>query len=205
VQLDAGAGGGKELLEQFPSCIGALLAVQRSQRGERTAAPALRCRRPSRLASLPHRRAVLIGINVALAVALAVASFGVRKARIVEATRAAQRGNSFLQDMEKLQNEVDVLEYEGRRQRPALDTVLALAEALPKNLKIATLSVSPSGKIALTGTCATVEDASDKAIAALKASKRFVNPKFLGASKQEQEFKFRMTFELRPAPGGGTP
>ena len=161
--------------------------------------------RPPLLASVRHRRAALIGISVALMVALVAACFGVRNARITEAIRAVRKGQPFLQDMERLQNEVDVLEYEERLQRPMLDTFLALAGTLPKSLKIATLNISPSGKIAVTGTCATVEDASDKAIAALKASKTFANPKFLGASKQEQEFKFRMTCELRSTPGGGTP
>jgi Tfp pilus assembly protein PilN len=84
-----------------------------------------------------------------------------------------------------------------------LDTMLALSETLPKGLQIATLSVSPAGKIALSGTCNTVEEASEKAVAALKASKMFANPKFLGASKQDQAFKFRLSLEIRNAAGGG--
>lgn len=204
VQLNGRVGAGNALLAEFPACIGALLAVQRRQRGERAAAPPLRRRKTPLLASVPHRRAALAGIAVALAVALAAASFGVRMARIAEAARAVRKGQPFLQDMDRLKNEVDILQYEDGLQRPLLDTLLALAETLPKSLKLATLNISPSGKVVITGTCPNAEEAG-KAKDALKAGKTFTNPKLGNLTKQEQEYKFTMTCELKSAPGGGTP
>ena len=192
------------LMAQFPACIGALLAAQRAIRGEGTAAPALRSRRAPMFAALPRRRALLAGLSAVLLCALIAVSFLVRHARYEAASRAVRQGLPFLQDMDRLQNEVDVLEHEKSLARhPMLDTMLALAETLPKGIQIATLSVSATGKIALSGTCGTVEDASEKAVAALKASKVFANPKFLGASKQEGAFKFRLTCELQNVPGRG--
>jgi Tfp pilus assembly protein PilN len=192
------------LMAQFPACIGALIAVQRAVQGEGTAAPAVRSRRAPVFAALPRRRAVLAGLSAALLCALIALSFLVRNARYEAASRAVRQGLPFLQDMDRLQNEVDVLEREKSLARhPMLDTLLALAETLPKGIQVATLSVSASGKIALSGNCATVEDASEKAVAALKASKVFANPKFLGASTQGPMFKFRLTCELRNVPGRG--
>ncbi len=192
------------LLQQFPACLGALIAAQRAIRGEDTAAPALRRRKAPLFAALPRRRAALAGLGAALLCALIALSFLVRHARYEATSRAVRQGLPFLQDMDRLQNEVDVLEHEKSLARhPMLDTMLALAETLPKGIQISTLSISPTGKIALGGVCSTVEDASEKALGALKASKVFANPKFLGASKQAQAFKFRMTFELRNASAGG--
>ena len=192
------------LLAQFPACLGALIAAQRAIRGEGTAAPALRSRKAPVFAALPRRRAVLAGLSAALLCALIALSFLVRHARYEAVSRAVRQGLPFLQDMDRLQNEVDVLEREKSLARhPMLDTLLALVETLPKGMQIATLSVSPAGKIALSGLCGTVEDASEKAVAALKGSKVFANPKFLGASKQDQVFKFRLTCELQNVPGGG--
>lgn len=205
VHLDAGVAAGDELLERHPACLGALLAALRAKRGDAAAAPALRRRRPPMLASLRNRRGALVCACVVLLAALVAVSFMVRKARIGEAVRAVRQGQPFLQDIDRLQNEVDALEYEKRLQRPMLDTLLALSETLPKSLKIATLNVSPSGKIAISGTCPSVEEASDKAMDALKGSKVFANPKFLGATKQDQEFRFRLTCELKNAAKGGTP
>jgi hypothetical protein len=192
------------LLAPFPACLGALIAAQHAIRGEGTAAPALRRRKAPVFAALSRRRAVLAGLGVALLCALIALSFLVRHARYDAASRAVRQGLPFLQDMDRLQNEVDVLEHEKSLARhPMLDTMLALTETLPKGIQIATLSVSAAGKIALSGTCGTVEDASEKTVAALRASKMFTNPKFLGASKQDQAFKFHMTFELRNVSGGG--
>ena len=110
-------------------------------------------------AALSRRRAVLAGLSAALLCALIALSFLVRHARYEAASRAVRQGLPFLQDMDRLQNEVDVLEHEKSLARhPMLDTLLALAETLPKGIQIATLSISPSGKIALSGNCATVEE-----------------------------------------------
>jgi Tfp pilus assembly PilM family ATPase len=191
-------------MQQYPACLGALIAAQRAIRGEDAAAPVLRRRKAPLLAALPRRRAVLAGLGAALFCALVALSFLVRTARYEAASRAVRQGLPFLQDMDRLQNEVDVLEHEKYLARhPMLDTMLALAETLPKGIQIATLSISSTGKIALSGVCNTVEDASEKAVGALKASKVFATPKFLGASKQAQAFTFRMTFELRNASAGG--
>ncbi|MGO8704528.1 MAG: hypothetical protein ACLQVA_11965 [Candidatus Brocadiia bacterium] len=189
---------------QFPACLGALIAAQRAMRGEGTAAPALRRRKTPVFAALPRRRMVLAGFGAALLCALIALSFFVRRARYDAASRAVRQGLPFLQDMDRLQNEVDALEHEKSLARhPMLDTLLALVETLPKGMQIATLSVSPAGKIALSGVCGTVEDASEKAVTALKASKMFANPKFLGVSKSDQGLKFRMTFEIRNFSGVG--
>jgi hypothetical protein len=194
------------LSAQFAACLGALLAAQQELRGENAAAPPLRRRRAPAWAALPRRRAALACLSAALICAIIAVSFLVRHARYNAASQAVRKGLPFLQDMDRLQNEVDVLEQEKRlARRSMLDTMLALAETLPKGIQIATLTVSTSGKLALTGTCGSVEDVSEKAVAALKASKMFANPKFLGASKQDQAFKFRLTFELRNRPERSEP
>ena len=205
VQIEGKAALDVALLSEFSACVGALVAFHRWRRGETTAAPALRRRKPPLFSSLPRRRAALSGVSLAVLAALIAVSFGVRSARIAEATRLVRKGQPFLQDMDRLQNEVDVLEYEERLQRPMLDILQALVETLPKTLKISTLGINPAGKVAITGVCNQAEEASDKAVAALRASKVFTNPRFLGASKQEQELRFRMTCELRGNPAGGTP
>ena len=202
--LAAGLAKAETLPAQFPACLGALIAAQRAMRGEGTAAPALRRRKTPVFAALPRRRMVLAGFGAALLCALIALSFFVRRARYDAASRAVRQGLPFLQDMDRLQNEVDALEHEKSLARhPMLDTLLALVETLPKGMQIATLSVSPAGKIALSGVCGTVEDASEKAVTALKASKMFANPKFLGVSKSDQGLKFRMTFEIRNFSGVG--
>ena len=194
-----------EPLGLFPTCVGALLAMHRRLRGEETAAPALRPRKPAFLETVRLKRGVLVAVNLLLLAALVVVLFGVRKAQIATARRIVKRGQPLLQDMDRLRSEVDILEYEQRLEQPIVDSLLSLAEVLPKGLKIATLTIDPRGRVTITGTSPSVEEASEKAISAMKDSKMFANPKFLGATKEKDKFKFRMTCELRKVPGGRIP
>ena len=105
--------------------------------------------------------------------------------------------------MGKLQNEVDALEYEEPLQRSALDVLLEFSKVLPKSAKLLTFDLGPRGKISFTAAFPMVEDASDKTVRALQESTMFANPKFMGATQQEGQFKCTLTCELKQRAGRG--
>jgi hypothetical protein len=188
-----------KLLSQFPVCAGALLVILRRRRGEPTAAPGLRQRLPSLRESVRFRRAAVVAATLAVIVGLAVALFAVRQAQIETATRVQRQSQPLLKEVERLRQEVAILEHEAPLERSVLDVLLALVEVMPQGLKIASITIDPAGKIAIAGNCPSVEEASEKAITALKGSVVFTNPKFLSAAKEREDFKFRITCELRKA------
>lgn len=193
-----------DLLERFAACLGALIAVYRRQRGGTTTAPALRRRKFAFYETIRSKQWVLVGANVVLFALLVASLFGVRIAQTSAATRMVRKGRPLLQDMVRLGSEAKILEYEDRLQRPTLDSLLALAEVLPKGLKVAALTIDVRGKVTISGVSSSVEDASEKAISAMKASKAFVNTRFLGATKEKSGFRFRITCDLRRIAGGAT-
>lgn len=193
-----------ELLAVFPECVGALIAVHRRFRGERTAAPVLRRQQGWRFGEidLRNKRVALICANVALFVALIAALFGVRASQLRAATHIIEESQPLLPDLERLEDEVDILQYESRRQRSILDALVLIAEALPGQVKVETLKIDGKGKVTITGKTNSAEDASDKAISAMQASTMLANPKFLGATKEKDSYAFQITCELRAGSGG---
>lgn len=189
------------LLMEFPACVGAVLAMHNTLRGNPTAAPVLRSQRAPLIKSVQINRTVLIGINLVLFAAVIATLFIVRTAHISVGRRIGRQGDPSLADMDRLKSEVGVLEYENALQRSILDSLLALSGVMPKGVKAETLTIDHKGKIAISGIAGSVEDASEKAISAMKASKVFMNPKFLGATKVKKGFKFRITCELRKRSG----
>ena len=190
-----------DLLGLYAGCVGALLAMHRRLRGEDTAAPALRQRKPAFLETVRFKRAVLVGVNLLLLVALVAVLFGVRKAQMAAAARIVKGGRPLLQDMDRLRSEVDILEYEQRLRQPTLDSLLSLAEVLPKGLKIATLSIDSRGRVTITGLSPSIEEASEKAISAMNESKIFTKAKIPDAIIKEKDgWRFRITCELRKVP-----
>lgn len=195
-----------DLVAQFPACVGALIAVHRRLLGERAAAPPLRRRvRALETANLRSKRLVLAGTNAGLLLVLIAALFGVRAAQLSAAEHIIDESRPLLGGLERLQDEVDILQHERGRQRPILDTMRELAEVLPSEVKVETLTIDPKGKITVSGETRSVEAASDEAIAAMEASDLFIHPKFLGATKQKEAFGFRLTCELSQGPGRAKP
>jgi hypothetical protein len=193
-----------ELLARFPECVGALIAVHRRFRGEKTAAPALRRQQGWRFGQIDLRdkRVALIFANAVLFVALIAALFGVRASQLRAANRIIEESRPLLPDLERLEDEVDILEYESRRQRAILDVLVPIAEALPGQIKVETLKIDGKGKVTITGKSKSAEDVSDKAISAMQTSRMLANPKFLGATKEKDGFAFQITCELRAGSGG---
>ena len=89
-----------------------------------------------------------------------------------------------------------ILEYEDKQARSIVDVMAALAETLPAELQIQSVSIDAKGKITLFGKADSVDLVSDKAIPALEASKTFINPKFNGATREKEKYDFQITCEL---------
>ncbi len=206
VRISGSAPAAYDLVERFPACMGALIAIHRRRRGEQTAAPALR-RRGSTFGQIDWRskRLVVIGANVLLAVLLVAALFGVRTARLGAAERIIDEGQSWVEYIEPLQSEVDILKSEAGRQRSLLDVLQALAEVLPSQVKVEKLSIDKKGTVTISGKTKTVEIIDEKAFSAIIASDMLANPKLLDATKEKNEFGFRLTCELKRGPQGVRP
>jgi len=194
-----------ELLDRFPACLGAVLALHRSLRGHAAAAPALRRRQPRLVENAWFRTAAMIAVNLLLIAGLVAALFGVRKARIAAAERLIEEGLPLLKQTESMPNDVAILAFEERFPRPILDALLVLAETLPPGIKIETLSIDSRYQVTMAGIAPSVEDASEKAISALKDAAMFARPKFLGANKEKEGWKFRLACELKRVPRGRKP
>ena len=194
---------GGELLERYPECVGALIAAHHRLRGERAAAPALRRQaRRFREVNLRNKRVALICANALLLVELIAAAFGVRAAQMSAAKRTIEDSRPLLQDLTSVEDEVDILQYESRRQRSILDALIPITEALPGGIKVEILKITAKGEVTIAGKTKSVEEASDKAISAMRASKLLANPSFRGATRGEKEFNFQITCELRGGLGG---
>ena len=192
-----------DLVATFPSCLGALIAMHRRIRGESTAAPALNEQKSSLVGNLRVKRAALVGANLLFGIVLISALFGIRKGLIASGKRIAKDGQSIVMNLDRLQSEVDVLQFERGRQQHFLDALLLLTELIPKGITIETLTIDKKGNLAISGIAPSVESASQETISAMKASTAFANPKFLGATKHDKKFKFRMSCELSGSMKGG--
>ena len=187
----------RDAMARLAPCLGAVLWFRQRARGRPTAAPGLRCRAEAHAGGSRAGLAALVALDVALAVGLVVAGFASRRAQLRAADRATSDGRALVRQVERLEAEVAVLEHEARLRRPTLDTLKALAGALPKSLDVASIALDGRGKLDLGGTCASVEDVSGKAVSAMAASGHFANPRFLGATRDKARFKFRITCEAR--------
>ena len=185
-----------ELLQKFPACVGALLASHRMRNGRCAAAPALRRRKLPFFTSTRFKAAIIAAVNLLLVAGLIAVLFSVRKARIAAADSLIKEGQPLFAMSESLPGNVKVLEFENRLPRPILDTLLALADIMPKGLKIASISIDPNHKVTISGIAPSVEE-TEKAIAAMKKSERFMNPKSLASTLQKDGRTFGITCELK--------
>jgi hypothetical protein len=190
------------LVSDYAACLGALLAMHRRLRGEASAAPSLcKSKHVGHAAGWRGRRGLLLGLNgglLALALVLGAVAGSVR---LHTAEKLIESGRPIIGGLEKLQEEVEILRYEEKHPRAVLDVLKAMAEALPPEIKVQSIEVTPKGNVTLTGKTGTVEAASDTAMAALRDSKVFVNPQFHGATKEQDGFGFRITCDLRGGAG----
>ena len=187
-----------DFLTEYSVLAGALVAMRRRMLGQPTAAPPLRRkRRAFGSVDWDKRRFRLFSLNAVLLLLFTASLFGVQSLRLNSADRLVRESQPLLQGLERNREEVDVLLFEDRRRRSVLDTMMALSEALPPAINIETLSIDSRGKISISGKAKTVEVASDTAIAALRDSPFFINPKFNGATREKKEFSFQITCELR--------
>lgn len=206
VRISGSAPAANELIERFSACMGAVIAVHHRRRGEQTAAPVLRRRgRAFGQVDLRSKRFALIGANVLLLVLLVAALFGVRAARLGAAERIIDEGQSWVEYLEPLQDEVDILQFEAGRQRSFLDALQALAEVLPSEVKVEKLTIDAKGNVIISGKTKTVEIIGGKAVTAIEASNMLANPKLLDATKEKDEYGFRLTCELKKGPRGVRP
>lgn len=193
-----------DLLDEYPACLGALLAMHRRARGETSAAPPLqRQKRAARAAGWRGRRGQLIAINAALLVLVLLLGFAVQSVRMSNAEKLIAGSEPIRTGLEKLQEQVEILRFEEKRPRYMLDVLQGMAEVLPPDIKVESLTIDPKGKVALSGTAGSVEAASDAAMTSLRESKMFINPVFHGATKEKDGFGFRITCDLRGGQGGG--
>jgi hypothetical protein len=189
------------LMADFPICLGVLIAMRRRMRGEPTAAPAFRRKaRGLRAITWRTRAGALAGANLALLGLLVASFFGVQAVQLRADSRLLESSRPLLRGLEGLQEEVDILRYEERRARSMLDTLQALAEALPAEIQIESLAIDARNRLTFSGKANSVEAASDKAITALEKSPAFTKPRFNGATRDKEAFTFQITCEL--AAGG---
>ncbi|MCC6697304.1 MAG: PilN domain-containing protein [Candidatus Hydrogenedentes bacterium] len=186
-----------ELIASYPVCLGTLLATRKRWRGERSVSPAFRKeRRGIRVAEWRTRVGTLAVLNVLLLVALGASVFGVRAVQQHADERLMQESRPLLGGLEGLQEELQILQFEKKGNRSIVDVMAALADALPPEIQVESLSIDPKGKVTFFGKADSVDVASEKVIAALKASKAFVNPQFNGATREKEKFTFQITCEL---------
>ena len=188
---------------ESPACVGALVAAHKRARGERAVAPPLRVRgRVLESVDLSGKRVALAAGALALLVVLIAALFGVRAAQLRGAERVRKESLPLLRQLDGLEAEVGVLQDEARRSQSVLDAIQALSEALPETVRLDKLSIDSKGTVLMSGQTKTVEEASEKAVAAMVASPSIFEAKFLGASKEKDGYKFQLSCRLRQGLGG---
>lgn len=186
-----------DLIAKYPVCLGTLIATQRRRRGGRSASPAFRReRRGIRMVEWRTRLGTLAALNVLFLVLLGASLFGVGAIQQNADERLMRESRPLLGGLQGLQEELEILQFEKKGNRSIVDALAALAEALPPEIQVESLSIDAKGKISFFGKADSVEVASEKAIAALKASKAFVNPQFNGATREKEKFAFQITCEL---------
>ena len=186
-----------ELLAEFPTCIGAIMAAHRRLGGQRATAPPLRSR-TVKGTGLNIRASIsaLVGMNAAVFLVVLAALFGVKSAQINAADRVISEGRPILQDLDRLQEEVDILRIESRKQRAVLDMLMYLAEIFPGNIKVESITMNTQGKVSISGTTKSVEAVTGEVMSAMQASPAFMNVKFLGATQEKEGFGFQITCDV---------
>ena len=190
----------EKIFRCFTPCIGALITAHHRLRGEQSAAPPLRMFRPRLREPALYRRVGLAAMNVLLVIALIAAGFGVRSARLRAANRGVREAQSLRQGVELLEEEVEILRTESERQRPALDLLLALAEALPEGVTISELTIDSRDNVTIRGKAPSAEVAL-QAANALSTSRKFANAELKetkkGEKKEEKGVMFRINCVVR--------
>lgn len=202
----AHASSSARLIEDYPACLGAVIALHRRARGERAMTPPLLCEaETSASSSLFERRVSLIVACGILCVMLAASAFAIRSARIAAADEALAELKPLSGALAQVQEEIDILQYESRRQWPAIDLLEALATSLPAEITVDTLTLSSDGKVSIKGKTKSVAAASETAIAALESSGLFAKCTFLGATEDKDKFAFQIACELGKTPRKAQP
>ena len=193
-----------DLLAEYPACLGAVLAAARRRRGEPAPAPAIHRGRPAFAEARARRRVALVAADVLLAAALIAALFAVQATRLRTANRIIEdaKTRDFRQELDALDEEVRILQFEGRSRTSMLEVLKALAEVLPKGMAVSSLTIDDAGKVTIAGSTPSVEMASQKAVAAMEASAIFVNPRFRQITQEKDNITFSITCELRNRTGG---
>jgi len=191
------AGDAGSVCRGFAACIGALIASHRRLCRQRCAAPLLRLPEGRRHRTALRGRIALLAANLVLVAALVTTSFGVRSATLSAARRTVKEGRTLFESVEKLQEEVKILEAESARRRSMLDVLLALGEALPNGVQVSDLDVDSKGNVTIKGKAPSIEAAS-RAESALSASETFAKAKLWQISQEEKGGRaFRITCVLR--------
>jgi len=194
--LETEAGALREDFGAYAVCIGAVLAAHMRERGGQAAGPALRSYADGRQGRKLRRLVALGALNIVLVVALIVAAFALRRARLRAVRAEAERARAALQDYDVLAEEVAILQAEGKEHRSTLDIVYAITEALPKAVQLTDVQIAPRGEIAVQGTGPSVEALSEAA-ARLEESDRFEEASLERVSSGERGMTFRMNCTLR--------
>ena len=137
-----------------------------------------------------------MAINVVLVIALVAAGFGVRLKKLDTATRAVRKAQTILQHAELLEEEVGILQRESEIQRPAVDVLLAVAEALPQGVLVGDLDIDSRGNVTLVGNAPSIEVAS-QAASALERTGKFADMRLGPYAQEKGKIVFRITCTVR--------
>lgn len=196
----------ESVMVHYPACTGALIALHRRARGEQTLTPPLLT--PAAAASgLPWggRRPVLLAGCVAAGLLLLTSAFAVRSARVAAAEETLAELKPLSGALARVQEEVDILQFENKRASSVLDLFKAIATAMPPEVSVKSVNLASGGKLTLKGKTRSVAAASEKAIAALETSGLFKKCIFLGATEEQNEFSFQISCELGRNSQGSKP
>ena len=201
LHISEAAGEPREVFGRFCSCIGALVSVHRRLGNQETVAPSLRLPRTYLRTPVFCKGAALAVGGLLLAIVLIAVSFGVRSAKVRAANRVFQEVQPWLRGIELLEEEVNILETESDRYRPAVDLLLAIAETLPEGIAVSDLTIDVRNNVTILGKAPSVEVAS-QAEHALSVSEEFANAQLQRTTKENNEVVFRITCIVREK--GGT-
>ena len=190
------AGEPEEVLGRFAPCVGALVAAHRRSRKEELAAPPLRLAGRHVYEPAVRRRVALVSLSILLAIALVAGSFGVRLKKLDTATRAVRKAQNFLQHTERLEEQVSILQRESDIQRPAIDVLLAVAEALPQGVIVGYLDIGARGNVSIRGSAPSVEVVA-QAVSALVKTGKFAETRMGRAAQEKDKVLFHITCTVR--------
>jgi len=130
-------------------------------------------------------------LNMILAAAIVVASFGVRIRRLHAATQAINEARAFVRLADRLEEEVRILQRERQVQRSTIDLLLTVTQALPPGVLLSDLDVDARGNVMLTGRAASVEMAS-QAAASLEMTGKFGAARLERAAQEKEGLVFQI-------------